>query len=295
MKKIQENSSVAHMWANQLQDEATNSQRNFYFQGDTIYSYGRHFPIAVNLGNNVILMTSRTYSNTTAKHIGYVRSAITHKTVIYCYDPYQASLNCHSGNLEKFANSINNILTGITPKTRKPENYILSASQEAETAKIYITHFGIKPTPELKKLFALLESKNATDTLKEAAQKKLIEKEKAEAKKIKLQKKAVLYWKNYTPVEDIPNDVKSAGRGIEITYLRTNGKEIETSKGIKLSIPKAKMYYNWVQSVKATGCKDCNYTMQDYKVTEVNKTALVIGCHTIPHTEIETIAKELKF
>jgi hypothetical protein len=37
---------VAHVWAHQLQSHARNKRGNFYFQGDTIYSYGSHFPIA---------------------------------------------------------------------------------------------------------------------------------------------------------------------------------------------------------------------------------------------------------
>lgn len=35
------NSMVAHLWANEKQESAHGS--NFYFEGESIYSYGRHF------------------------------------------------------------------------------------------------------------------------------------------------------------------------------------------------------------------------------------------------------------
>lgn len=37
------NSMVAHLWANEKQESAHGS--NFYFEGESIYSYGRHFEV----------------------------------------------------------------------------------------------------------------------------------------------------------------------------------------------------------------------------------------------------------
>lgn len=115
MKKIHANSDIAHLWANKIQEQASNSNRSYYFEDYTIYSYGRHFPIAVNMGD-IILMTYRSYSNSTAKHINYVNRAITHKTVIYCYNPSLAAKNLHAENLSDFEKRIKNPLSDITPK-----------------------------------------------------------------------------------------------------------------------------------------------------------------------------------
>lgn len=68
MKHVFNTSEVAHIWAAQSQQSGRNAQGNFYFEGQTIYSYGRHFPIATIVGNDV-LFTDKSYSNTTAKHI----------------------------------------------------------------------------------------------------------------------------------------------------------------------------------------------------------------------------------
>lgn len=70
---------VAHLWAHQSQDSARNGS-NFYFEGKDIYSYGRHFRCASietnQRGESVYLVTTRTYSTTTAKHMHMVRNAI---------------------------------------------------------------------------------------------------------------------------------------------------------------------------------------------------------------------------
>lgn len=73
--KTMNNRNVAHAWAHQHKARATGS--NFYFEGDTIYSYGRHFPIArIDVDRGIVWFTTRGYSNTTAKHISLARQAI---------------------------------------------------------------------------------------------------------------------------------------------------------------------------------------------------------------------------
>src|SRR5579872_324467 len=89
---------IAHLWAHsKTQDDARNPGGNFYFSGDTIYSYGSHFPIARHVTNEqgqaAILFTNQTYSNTTAKHIGQVRRAIPHGVPVFeVHNPAQHDL-----------------------------------------------------------------------------------------------------------------------------------------------------------------------------------------------------------
>lgn len=69
------NRNVVHAWAHQHEARATGS--NFYFVGDTIYSYGPHFPIArIDVDRGIVWFTTRGYSNTTAKHTSLARQAI---------------------------------------------------------------------------------------------------------------------------------------------------------------------------------------------------------------------------
>ena len=68
---------------------ARNPGHNFYFHGDTIYSYGSHFPIARHVENNrgqAVLFTTRGYSATTAGHKCMVEGACRHLTVFHVPD-----------------------------------------------------------------------------------------------------------------------------------------------------------------------------------------------------------------
>ncbi len=49
---------------------------HMFIEGDTIYSYGRHFPIATRGEDGTIYLTTKTYSVSTARQISHVRSAL---------------------------------------------------------------------------------------------------------------------------------------------------------------------------------------------------------------------------
>lgn len=72
------NSMVAHLWANEKRESANGS--NFYFKGESIYSYGRHFEVGRIVrnkrGEKAYLINDTYYSSTTSKHQYYVREAI---------------------------------------------------------------------------------------------------------------------------------------------------------------------------------------------------------------------------
>jgi hypothetical protein len=86
MKTVFKSSMVAHIWANQSQREARNGGNTFYFTGDTIYSYGSHFPIARHVSRNgrrAILFTTRSYSVSTSRHISHTRRAISQADTVF--------------------------------------------------------------------------------------------------------------------------------------------------------------------------------------------------------------------
>ena len=55
-------------------DKGTGS--NMFIDGDILYSYGYHFPIAKRLGSGMYLVNSESYSSSTATHQSYVQRAI---------------------------------------------------------------------------------------------------------------------------------------------------------------------------------------------------------------------------
>ena len=60
---------------------------NIFIEGDTIYSYGRHFAMAKRHGYNTYLFTNRGYSNSTAKHLSHLRGALSGANLIFCENP----------------------------------------------------------------------------------------------------------------------------------------------------------------------------------------------------------------
>lgn len=62
------------------------SSQHMFIDGDRIYSYGHHFCIARRV-NGMVLLTTRTYSNSTAKHVSHVWRALRNSEIVRCYDP----------------------------------------------------------------------------------------------------------------------------------------------------------------------------------------------------------------
>ena len=53
-----------------------NKNRSLFIDGDTLYSYGYHFPLARRNGDGTFWVNPDKYSVTTSKHQGMVRGAI---------------------------------------------------------------------------------------------------------------------------------------------------------------------------------------------------------------------------
>lgn len=78
MKKVFSNTQeVAHVWAQFNQDQGRNGGHSVFFCGNTIYSYGSHFPMAHRIGDTTtILINDDSYSATTSSHQREVINAI---------------------------------------------------------------------------------------------------------------------------------------------------------------------------------------------------------------------------
>src|SRR5262245_39723763 len=84
MKRVGTQKFVIDTWCEQTQDYARS--KSIFFERDTIYSYGKHFPIARWWKYQTVLFTTQDYSVTTAKHKSLVRRKI-HGNIIKVNDP----------------------------------------------------------------------------------------------------------------------------------------------------------------------------------------------------------------
>lgn len=73
-----DNRMIAHLWANEKKESVNGG--NFFFEGESIYSYGYHFEagriVRNKRGEKAYLINSIHYSSTTSKHQYFVRNAI---------------------------------------------------------------------------------------------------------------------------------------------------------------------------------------------------------------------------
>ncbi len=282
MKKVVDAATVAHLWANQLQDEArTPGIGNFYFDGPKLYSYGRHFTVGKivtnDKGETAVLLTTRRYSNTTNKHQGLARNATRHLKQIFVV----AADEGNYANFEQWLREIKAIEPKLA-KARKPETYLLEIAGIFNTAKIYADFFGYEIPADLAAYGnidtpALIEAtKKRIEAEKQAAQKQLTE--------------TLAKWKNF---EFSGYFVNKSG----YDYLRYNAEidRVETSQGVKIPGDTAKQFYAYVLSVLAAGgCTDCNTKLLNmYQVTEINSKAITVGCHKIQIAEIKELTNKL--
>lgn len=73
------NDMVAHVWAQQRQQNGRSNNGNFYFEGRTLYSYGGHFPVGIFAApGGPVFMNADSYSVSTSRHQSEARAAVRH-------------------------------------------------------------------------------------------------------------------------------------------------------------------------------------------------------------------------
>lgn len=287
MKKVNSPDTVAHLFAHQSQTEATNSNRSLFFENDQIYSYGRHFCIAKHVtakdGDSALLFTTRSYSNTTAKHITIVRNATNHIKKIFCNDPTATN----EQNFNSFETAIKTALKGLAT-ARKPEKYIQEAEQIQDRAEKYAQFFNITPPLAIAELLESAKTGKYKDYLIQEADRIQKEKEQAEARALKAFKKLLSTWRS-GETERLYNRMQN----LDFLRINTNGR-IQTSQGVEIPAEIGKRAYNWIKSTKEC-TNTCNYNILDFTVKELTKEFIKIGCHKIEIKEINKIAKQLQW
>lgn len=290
MKTVLSPHDVAHYWANQLQDEGRNSGSSIYFHKNEIFSYGSHFMIAKHvenkLGEKAVLFTERKYSNTTSRHVSWVRQAASHLRIIFVPDPALSADEL----FESWGKELLSI-TGAMKHARKPEKYISEIHAVGHHVEQYANFFGLKIPKQLQVLMAISSTEDGKKALdKHTRAVKAEEKKQAKAQAEK-HARELTEWRAF--------ERRSMWKHNGWDYLRYNSEtdRLETSQGVEIPVAIAKTAYKWMQeALKSGGCNgDCNYQIMRYNVSEVNAEYMQIGCHKFSIAEIEAIAQHLHF
>ena len=307
MKNVFKTDEVAHIWAQQKQDEGRNAQGNFYFTGKTIFSYGGHFPIASFVAPGVVLITTRGYSNTTAKHIWAVRDAIRHLKV---YEGHEVpvdnmfGLYPHAGNLERFIADFPRQQKAAVKSRKYGDQERAKLSADIRRAVEYAAYFkkGIsKANRAALKVWADKEKTGRLFSDKELLKIKAVVKEETAAAKVRnAERRAIeaarLAEQRRTREENLMRwlageSVNSYNLPTDGVRLRIIGDEIQTTRGAAIPLSAARTLWDRLTTQKPVhGLELGNYT-----VTSFDGSALVVGCHNIPMREVYRMARALKW
>lgn len=279
MKTKGTNSEVCHMWASQSQQSMSNANGSLYFEGDIIYSYGSHFPIANRIDNNTVLFTTEDYSNTTSKHKTEVWRACKHLTIFYVPHLYGGS-----DNFNDYQNRFNDLI-GKSSRARKYTSmYLEQAMKLANEANNYAEYFKLENRIntgdiDLDDIQASIDKLNAEKERKEKERKAQI----IEDSKLK-----VAAWRKGENVGNLPYELGF--------LLRVKDGRVETSQ--RADIPLEKAVKLWPLILRArknkTIYKPDNLMLGHYRLDHIDKLGNIrVGCHFIKFEELHHIAQEL--
>jgi hypothetical protein len=296
---------VAHLWAHQTQDEARNPHGNFYFEGNTIYSYGSHFPIARHMGENTILLTTRGYSSTTAGHISDVRRAIPDTKTVF--NVVNVTARDKSEHLENFST----LVEEITAIREHFEKSLLKKAELRRTLEERVKHANAYSAEfKLRKRVPLVKTKEVRKAIKISEEKRKVHDARVNARREAQQAK---YYAEVKQCEaelarDSADLIAAWCRGDAISafahntirelpvMLRTRDGNLETSKGAIVPLADAALAFGKVVGLRRLGRSWKRNGEQiyvgDFQIDSISETGdVVAGCHRIHWDEIERFAK----
>jgi len=289
MKKVfSSHSEVAHVWAQQEQEEGRAG--NVSFKNETIYSYD-WWPMAKFVRHDLVLIRDWSYSKSTSKHLGYVKHATRHINKIYISNPEDITESINS--LIKTIKDTYNVFEKKRNKVHiETENSIavntlteLCKELEIEFPDIY--HYMIINEPVYMRM---VDEQELIVAEKQAYEEKLYREYKAGVDD---------FLSNNQKVQKLRNDwlngankttIEYKGRQVRIfdyPALRLKDGEVQTFFGARVPEKEARVLYKMIQS----GRDIKGYKIGYYTVISINGT-LKIGCHNIPMEEVRRFAKD---
>ena len=265
MKKVFSNSSdVIHLYAQRTQSEARCS--NVFFDGNSVYSYGRHYEMARFLDDQNILINNRGYSVTTSKHISDVTYATRQFKQWFTMNT-EPDLVC--SQLKQLKRKL--------AKARKPALYISEAVDLIAKFNQWLQFTGkLNINTELKELieFFNLDGSQLADKIKDYGS----ELRKIEADKKDRQRELFESFKNafmnYEPYQQLKS---AANSQYDLVRLSESGFMLETSQSVKVPLNDAVKLY---KALKA-GIDIVGQRIDHYQIKSVENNVIKIGCHNI--------------
>jgi hypothetical protein len=300
MKRIVKSEMVAHLWANKSQDWAKTPTRNFYFEGNTIYSYGMHFPVARHVKTkrgDAVLMTTRSHSITTNGHINNVSRACCHLTVFHA-DP--KDWNRPAVILESYRIRILETLKKYVKARVYKDHYERIMRELVEDGNALAVFFGLSGRITMPDLDHAKEHvKKLTERESERQRRAYAKHEKElEAARIKAEEEDRKYLAGLSKHLSSWIDGGSRDSGFYRLpcRLRIVGESVETSHGADFPLDHGIKAFRLIRVLHDKGRswerngREIRLGMFHLDAVD-DKENFKAGCHSVAYAEIERIAK----
>lgn len=277
---LRSSSEVMHYWANRVQ--YSGRAGNVSFEGDKLYSYAAC--IARHLPDGSVAISNHSYSVTTSGHQSGARQAARHLKTISV--PYPGSVMDSKREVER---NIDNLRAKASVARSRKDEYIDSAVSAADSFNAFAEALGSSEridrnavaTKDLEAIRARVKEAQAKERARKEEQQRIDRMNAADA---------IAAWRSG---EYIPT-WKFHG----LTILRVVGDEVQTSHGARIPVEHAKRLWPLVMRVLCSG-KSYNPTDKSihlgvYQLNMIRADgSIVVGCHDIPYSELETIARKV--
>jgi hypothetical protein len=299
MRKIlSSNREVAHYFANNVQSEGSAS--NFFFEDDKLYSYGKHFCVARRLPSGLFAFTTRTYGNSTAKHLNYARSALSHKSLVWCNDPCDSARQNKAAAQSEIETQLANAERPRIRQTTR-DSCKAAALNLAEKFNLYLAAL-----PDDERGNVAPFDVSGLDEMRAA----MVAQEQAKAAREEIRKAAAqVAAREY--LADWRKDLSMRTQGmnslppaLRLAYReryadKAGHHTIETSHGAEIPADDARALWPLIVSVKRgeRTSEEAARIMRRLGVYTLNQIradgSIVVGCHDIAYSEIALMAAAL--
>ena len=292
MKTVFTNKELPHIWAHKSQSYGRSA--SMLFEDETIFSYGKHFPMARHItdkdGNACVLFTTRTRSVTTANHLRLVSRAIPDGVPVYhvanvTYAPADYMLKEYSERINVECNCVRASRSGVRV------GYLTRMIQEAERFKQAFRLKGGIPHPDMSAEIAKAERWNAAVSIRTQ--------ETAARNFEKNKKDTIKHLEKFLGVSPLPFEVKPG-----MAYLRRAavagepGDYAETTQGARVPLEHvlrvAPLVLDMLKKGKTYKKNGHTIHLGNYTLDEITEDGTVIaGCHKFSREEVERFAKTI--
>lgn len=286
MKRVVEPGMVAHLWAHKSQDSAKNPGGNFYFYGDTIYSYGGHFPIAKHVenrkGEQAVLLTTRTYSSTTAGHISAVVSACSHLTVFHVANVTLDGAAEYRKQFTEYRERQLRLMTEYIKARQRKLRILRAIGALTDEANAFAAFFGLRQRLKLP-----ADTEKMAEECERVGKAEVARVKRAETKAQRRRLEQLDKW--------VAGEYVYASFGGLPVRLRINGDVLQTSLGAHVPMKDAKRVYKILAKLRkrAKTYQRNGETIRlgPFDLDSMDETGTVkVGCHSVAWEEIQRIA-----